>query len=135
VVGRLLLGGVAWLMVLLLFAALLQRSGSSPHITSDLDGVDALSRAINKARLASGDSGRARWTVTKSTSALREMVVTVAAERPDKARTIAEQIIMPARADYEEILVYVHGLDQKHDPVVRRIEWTPHGGFTEMSFR
>ena len=134
--GRLLLGGVAWLMALLLFAALLQWSGSSsPRITADLDGVDALSRAINKARLASAHPERTHWTVTKSATAVREMVVTVAAERPDDARTIAEQIILPVRAHYEEILVYVHGVDQKHDSLVRRIDWTPRGGFQEMTFR
>lgn len=135
-VGRLLLGGVAWLMALLLFAALLQWSGSpAPRITPDLDGVDALSRAINQARLSSTHPERKRWTVTKSATALREMVVTVAAERPERARVIAEQIIVPVRAHYEEILVYVHALNRKSDPLVRRIEWTPRGGFEEMAFR
>ena len=75
------------------------------------------------------------WTVTKSATALREMVVTVAAERPERARVIAEQIIVPVHARYEEILVYVHALNQKSDPLVRRIEWTPRGGFQEMAFR
>ena len=135
-VGRLLLGGVAWLIALLLFAALLQWSGSRPlRVTSNLDGVDALSRAINKARLASTHPERTHWTVTKSATALREMVVTVAAERPERARMIAEQIILPVRAHYEEILVYVHGVDGRYDPLVRRIEWTPRGGFQEMAFR
>jgi hypothetical protein len=136
VVGRLLLGGVAWLTALVLFAALLQWSGSAPpRLTTDLDGVDALSRAINDARLASSHPERLNWTVTKSATAMREMVVTVVAQRPDRARVIAEQIILPVRGHYEEILVYVRAIDERRDPVVRRIDWTPHGGFKEMSFR
>ena len=109
--GRLLLGGVAWLIALLLFAALLQWSGSQPpRVTPALDGV-------------------------KSATFLREMVVTVAAERPDRARTIAEQIVLPVRQHYEEILVYVQAVDTKSDPLVRRIDWTPRAGFQEMGFR
>ena len=135
-VSRLLLGAVAWLIALLLFAALVQWSGSSPpRITAALDGVDVLSRAINQARLASAHPERRRWTVTHSATFLTEMVVTVKAERPEQARTIAEQIILPVRQHYEEILVYVHGLEPDRDPLVRRIDWTPRGGFSELSFR
>jgi hypothetical protein len=135
VIARLLAGGVAWVAALGLFAALLQWSGSQPpRITSTLDGVDPLSRAINKARLASSDPNRARWTATKSAGALREMVVEVAAEHPEQARSIAEQIISPVQAHYVEILVYVHAIDQRRHPLVRRIEWTPRGGYQETSF-
>ena len=135
-VSRLILGGVAWLSALLLFAALIQWSGSRPlRITSQLDGVDALSRAINHARLASTNSERKRWTVIKSAGALQEMVVYVAAERPERARLIAEQIIEPVQQQYVEILVYVHAIDETRNPLVRRVEWTPHGGYRETSFR
>ena len=134
--GRLLLGGVAWLIVLLSFAALLQWSGSRPlHITSELDGVDDLSRAINRARLASSSSERKHWTVVKSAGALQEMVVYVAAERPERARVIAEQIIGPVHTHYVEILVYVHAIDETRNPLVRRVEWTPRGGYRETSFK
>ena len=134
-VSRLLLGDVAWLLALLLFAALIQWSGSRPpRITSELDGVDALSRAINKARLASTNPERTHWTVIKSAGALQEMVVYVAAERPERARVIAEQIIGPVHQHYVEILVYVHAIDERRNPLVRRVEWTPRDGYRETSF-
>jgi hypothetical protein len=136
VLSRLLFGGVAWLLALLLFAALIQWSGSRPpHITSELDGVDALSRAINQARLASRNPERMHWTVIKSAGALQEMVVYVAAEQPEHARAIAEQIIGPVHEHYVEILVYVHAIDETRNPLVRRVEWTPRGGYRETSFR
>jgi hypothetical protein len=135
VIARLLAGGVAWFAALGLFAALLQWSGSRPpSITPQLDGVDALSREINIARLASTHPERRRWTARKSRGALREMVVEVAAERPERAREIAEQIIGPAQHRYVEILVYVRGTDERRNPRVRRIEWTPRGGYHETSY-
>jgi hypothetical protein len=136
VLGRLLLGGAVWLTALLLLGALLQWSGASPpRVTPEMGGVDRLSRAINEAREASTHPGRMRWTVTKSATFLREMVVTVTAERPEEARAIAEQIVLPVRDKYEEILIYVHAVDEESDPLVRRVDWTPRGGFEEMSFR
>ncbi len=134
--ARLLLGGVAWLAALLALGALLQWAGTAPaRVTPEMDGVDRLSRAINQARLASSHPGRRRWTVTKSATFLREMVVTVTAERPDEALEIARQIVLPVQDKYSEILIYVHAVDQEEDPVVRRVAWTPQDGFSEMSFR
>ncbi len=133
---RLLLGGVAWLLALFLFGALIQRSGSdTPRVTPAIDGVDPVSRSINQARIASTHPERLRWTVTRSASALREMVVSVSAERPEQARVIAEQIIAPVHQQYEEILVYVSAVDSGRDPLVRRIAWTPRGGYRETSFK
>jgi hypothetical protein len=135
VIARLLAGGVAWVAALVLFAASVQWSGSQPpRVTPALDGVDALSRAINQARLASSHPERTRWTVRKSAGALREMVVHVAAENPERARIIAEQIIDPVREQYVEILVYVHAIDEKRNPLTRRVEWTPRSGYLETSF-
>ena len=131
----LLLGGVAWLIALFLFGAAIQWSQSAPaRLTPEISGVDALSRAINDARVASSHPERLRWTVTKSATFLTEMVVTVAAERPEHARTIAEQIVLPVRSKYREILIYVHAVDVERDPSVRRIDWTPARGFAELSY-
>ena len=134
---RLLLGGVAWLLALFLFGALIQWSGSAtPRVTAAIDGVDPVSRSINQARLASTHPERLRWTVTRSASALREMVVYVSAERPQQARLIAEQIVTPVHEQqYQEILIYVSAVDPGRDPLVRRVEWTPRGGYRETSFK
>ena len=142
-IGRLLLGGVAWLAALGLFAALIQWSASvTPTLvpmrngSTALDGVDAIARALNHTRLTSMHPDRLQWTVTKGMSALREMVVYVTANDPDDARAIAENIVtQAARAEYQEILVYVQGVDQRTDRIVRRIEWTPRDGYSEMRFQ
>ncbi len=142
-IARLLLGGVAWCAALALFAVLIQRSGSVTHRLmpardgrTALDGVDAIARALNNTRLSSMRPDRLQWTVTKGMSALREMVVYVAANDPDDARSIAEHIVTPAaRAKYHEILVYVQSVDLKKDPVVRRVVWTSRDGYVEMRFQ
>jgi len=35
---------------------------------------------------------------------------------------------------YEEVLVYVRPIGSPAKAVVRRIEWTPHGGFVETMY-
>ena len=135
-IARLIAGGVAWVAALGLFAALLQWSGSAPtKVTPALDGYDPLSKSINQPRRASSDPERAHWTATKSVQALAEMVVEVTAERPDHAVAIARQIIEPAQRHYSVILVYVRAVDQKSDPVVRRIEWSPRDGYQQLTYR
>jgi hypothetical protein len=64
------------------------------------------------------------------------MVVEVIAERPEEdAREIARQIVLPVQDKYREILIYVSAVDSDDDPVVRRIDWTPQAGFTELTIR
>ena len=131
---RLLAVGVAWLAALFLFAALLQWSGSRPpELGSHRDGVTALARSLNQSRPRSAD-GDYTWTVTKATSALRELVVQVDAVDPSDARRIAEHLVAGIQAHYDEVLVYVQGLDTNRDPLVRRIEWTPRRGYLASAF-
>jgi hypothetical protein len=137
VLVRLLLGGVAWLAALLALGALLQWAGAAPpRVTPEMAGVDRLSRALNDARILSAHPARDRWTVAKSAGFLTEMVVEVIAERPEEdAREIARQIVLPVQDKYREILIYVSAVDSDDDPVVRRIDWTPQAGFTELTIR
>ncbi|MGE0444590.1 MAG: hypothetical protein AB7P99_05130 [Vicinamibacterales bacterium] len=133
--ARLLLGGIAWLAALLALGALLQWAGTAPpRVTSGMAGVDRLSRALNDARLLSKHPARDRWTVAKSAGFLTEMVVEVIAERPgEDALEIARQIVLPVQDKYREILIYVHAVDSEADPAVRRVDWTPQTGFTELT--
>ena len=131
------LTGLAWVAALALLGTLLQWSGSpAPKLTRDHDGVDVVARSLNETRRASTHPDRLRWTVTKGMAAMREMVIDVKAEQPEQALTIAEQIVTPkARAQYVEILVYVHAVNPQRDPVVRRVQWTPAGGYVETEFK
>lgn len=129
-------GVAAWLGVIALFGAVLQRSASTPLRPSpSRDGVTALARSLNQLRRDSDAPSDDQWTVTKATSALRELVVEIEAVDPGDAARIARFIVDPVRQDYDEVLVYVRGLDTARDPVVRRIEWTPGRGFIASEYR
>lgn len=131
---RLLAVGVAWLSAVLLFAALLQWSGSAePELGTHRDGVTALARSLNRFRPTTPD-GEYTWTVTKATSALRELVVEVDALEPEEAPGIARHLIERVKGDYDEILVYVQAADVSQDPRIRRIEWTPSRGYLASVF-
>jgi hypothetical protein len=72
--------------------------------------------------------------VTKATAAQHMMVVHVDAERLNDARGIAVQIVEPVRTrGYDEILIYVRQPGNR-TPAVRRIQWTPRGGYVETTF-
>jgi hypothetical protein len=53
---------------------------------------------------------------------------------PEDARQIANDIVDPLRAKYEEVLIYVRPTGNPLNAIVRRIQWTPHNGFVEMSY-
>ena len=110
-VGRLLAVGVVWLAAIGLFAALLQSSGHPSH---------------------RGPS----WRVLRANSAHHAMVMDVEADRISEAHQIAVEIVDPLRPrGYEEVLIYVHPTGQHAATApVRRIQWTPHGGFVEHGY-
>ncbi|MEQ1758489.1 MAG: hypothetical protein ABL986_09240 [Vicinamibacterales bacterium] len=131
--ARLFVGGVTWAVALILFAALIQWSGSpSPRLNSSRDGVTALARSLNQLR--PGDPGEFSWTVTRATSAMRGLVVEIDAVDPGDARRIAEHLVGGTRTQYDEVLVYVRARDIASDPLIRRIAWTPRGGYLASVF-
>jgi hypothetical protein len=62
------------------------------------------------------------------------MVIDVEADMPEDARQIANDIVDPLRAKYEEVLIYVRPTGHPVNAIVRRIQWTPHDGFVEMTY-
>jgi hypothetical protein len=63
------------------------------------------------------------------------MVVEVEAQRLEEARAIAIHIVQPLRSrGYEEILIYVRVPRGGIDAAMRRIQWTPNGGFVETVY-
>jgi hypothetical protein len=75
------------------------------------------------------------WTVLGAMSAHGALVVDVAARHPEKAGEIAVQIVEPVRSrNYEEILIYFHPADRPAADAVRRVQWTPRGGFIEAIY-
>jgi len=130
---RLLVAGVAWLAAIGAFAALVEYS-ARPRPAPTPPAVTDLVRALNKMTTPSPFARHEPWIVTRATSARRAMVIDVEADRPQEARRIAEDIIAPLRARYEEVLVYVRPIGSPQNTLTRRIEWTPRDGFIETSY-
>jgi hypothetical protein len=121
----------AWFAVLVGLAAALYTSG--PRRPPRPIATDALARDINAAQEVS--DRRWQWSVRSTTSAMRGMVVTVEAFDVAHARQIAASIVEPRRAQFDEILVYVHRVGGSRDLAARRVEWTPRGGYVEIIYR
>jgi hypothetical protein len=130
---RLLVAGVAWLAAIGAFAALVEYS-ARPRPTPTPPAVTDLVRSLNKMTTPSPFARHEPWVVTRATSARRAMVIDVEADKPQEARRIAEEIVAPLRARYEEVLVYVRPIGSPQHTLTRRIEWTPRGGFIETSY-
>jgi hypothetical protein len=126
-----LLGGVAWLFGMILFATVIRWS-SQPRVAPVPVQPPPLVRELNSARPSPGEQGLA-WIVTRATSAHRVLVVDVDAERVGEARAIAVQVVEPVRdKGYEEILLYVWKAGSEKPYADRRIQWTPAGGYSEL---
>jgi hypothetical protein len=129
--ARLVWVAFAWFAALVGLAAALHGSGSSrpprPFAANDL------ARSINDNQPMAGR--RWQWTATTATSAVREMVVHVEAFDVSQARQIAAIIVEPRRAQFDDILVYVHRVGGTAELAARRVEWTPRGGYEEIVYR
>ena len=130
---RLLVAGVAWVAAFGSFAALVEWS-ARPKPTPTPPAVTALVRALNRMETPSPFGKHEPWVVTRATSARRAMVIDVEADKPESARSIAEELVAPLRTKYEEVLIYVRPLGSPANAVTRRIEWTPRGGFVETTY-
>ena len=122
---------LAWIAALVGLAAALHGSGSSrpPRPAA----ANALARSINDTQPMA--SRRWQWTATSATMAMREMVVHVEAFDVSKAGQIAATIVEPRRAQFDDILVYVHRVGDGAGLAARRVEWTPRGGYEEIVYR
>jgi hypothetical protein len=131
--GRLLavIGGVVWLLAIALFATAVHWS-ERPRRLSPLTPTPTLLRELNAARnsgLVEGES----WIVTKVTSAHHVLVVNVNADRVSSAQEIAMEIVAPVHdRGFDEVLVYVWNTHARKSYADRRIQWTPHGGYSEL---
>ena len=130
---RLAIAGAAWVAAIGAFAALIEYS-ARPRPTPTPPAVTDLVRALNKMTTTSPFGRHEPWIVTRATSARRAVVIDVEADKPQDARMIAEEIVAPLGARYEEVLVYVRPIGSPQNTLTRRIEWTPGGGFIETSY-
>ena len=74
------------------------------------------------------------WHIRNMATAHGAFVIEVEAEDPTQTETIARALVEPIRNDYDEILVYVNTLGDESDLPARRIQWTPGGGYVEITY-
>ena len=122
---------LAWMAVIALFAIAVQGPVRFPHV-SPAASTSHLARELG-AVSTSGDVNP-RWVVTKASAAMHGLVVHIEARRPQDARRIADEIVAPVRTKYDEILIYVLAAGAPPGSLVRRIQWTPRGGFVQTEF-
>ncbi len=126
--GRLLVGGVAWLAAIVLFAAAMQWSArAGRHVYREPGST--LARILNH---ATGTSRHPSWAVTNATGAHHALIVEVEADDATRALAIAPDIIAPVRGTYEEILIYVRQQGAADALAARRVQWTARGGYVEL---
>ena len=128
--GRLVWVAFAWLAALVGLAAAL--SGSGPRRPPRPFATDSLARSINATQQVS--DWRWQWSVTSTKSAMRGMVVRVEAFDIGGARRIAETIVEPRRARFDDILVYVHRVGDGGDLPSRSVEWSRRDGYVEIVY-
>ena len=74
------------------------------------------------------------WHIRNMATAHGVFVIEVDAEDPTQTETIARALIEPIRDDYTEILIYVNKLGSESDLPARRMQWTPGGGYVEITY-
>jgi hypothetical protein len=131
------LGLVALAVALGVWAYMLQPSNDvealpSPEATAGDVAAAVLAEALLNSEHVSIDE--LAWRVTQANSTADVMIVDVEAERPNEALAIAEEIVAPLTDSYVEVVVYVRSLDRTDDDSVRRIQWTPRGGYIETTY-
>ena len=125
VTGRLLLGGVAWLTAIVLFAAALQHSARGHPLSFSVPS-SALARLLN----AGTDGHRSpSWAVVTATGAHHALIVEVEADNASAALEIAPQIVVHVRDVYKEVLIYVRQQGAADRYAAHRVQWTADGGY------
>ena len=84
------------------------------------------------------DSARARrlgpaYVITHTASYQRVTVVTAKIRRGADRMAVAKAIVTPLRAKHaDEVLVYLHEAAPPGTTILRRIQWSPGGGYSEL---
>lgn len=127
-------GGVALLAAVGCFALMLTLPSPAPSRGVGIRDTATLVTFLNSAarEMPAAHGG---WIVTKGASAHRALVVEVEARRLEDAREIATKIVrLLWWRKYHEILIYVHPADRSGEAPMRRIQWTPGGGYVERLY-
>jgi hypothetical protein len=128
-------GGIALLAAIGSFVLILTLPSPAPSRVVGIRDTATLVTFLNSAArdMSTAHGG---WTVTDAASAHRVLVVEVETRRVEDARAIATRIVrLLWWRKYYEILIYVHSADRSGKAPVRRIQWTPAGGYVERLYQ
>ena len=73
------------------------------------------------------------WYIRNMATAHGAFVIEVEAEDLAETEAIARALIEPIRDDDDEMLVYVKTLGDESDLPARRLQWTPGGGYVDLT--
>jgi hypothetical protein len=132
---RLLAAGVALLAVIVILAVMAEMSSEARRVKLVPPSSSSLARILNEGRDAAARIPGQEWAVVRANSAHQALMVDVEAQRLDHSRAIATHIVKQVRPHrYAEILIYVRPPRSGINAAMRRVQWTPRGGFLELMY-
>lgn len=131
--ARFLGAGVAALVAVSLMGIGMMMRWDAQQVAPPDRATSTLARTLTQ-DAREGPTATGDWAIIRANSAHDMLVVEIEAERFEEARRIAAQLIEPIKTrGYVEILVYIRQPGRK-EPAVRRVQWTPRGGYVESTY-
>jgi len=75
-----------------------------------------------------------RYTILEMATAHGAFTIDLEVDAGADTQTIARQLIEPMRDDYAEVLVYFYDRAGDGELPMRRVQWTPEAGYTEIDY-
>lgn len=79
-------------------------------------------------------SETSKWTVVSRFQAHHMLIIEVESRDSREAISIAQRLVEPVKSKYDEVLVYMYPPDSRGSMRVTRVQWTPRGGYQELSY-
>lgn len=76
------------------------------------------------------------WRIVKMATAHGIFTIEVEVNDPETGADVARELIGPLEGSYDEVLVYIYrpGEGTGGNPPVKRVQWTPGGGYDELDY-
>ncbi|MXZ73061.1 MAG: hypothetical protein F4Z04_16375 [Acidobacteria bacterium] len=76
------------------------------------------------------------WRIVRMATAHGIFTIEVEVNDPETGAEVARELIGPLEGSYDEVLVYIYrpGEATGGNPPVKRVQWTPSGGYDELDY-
>ena len=97
------------------------RDRSAPAVSAAPDGPELVNDA---------------WRIVRMAAAHGIFTIEVEVNAPETGADVARELIGPLEASYDEVLVYIYrtGEGTGGNAPVKRVQWTPDGGYDELDY-